>query len=494
MDINSIPPQLFQDAIDTRGTGDLRAITEITTSGFASYGRPQSVQIHPLTLLAGSNSAGKSSSIKPLLLLKQTLDHAIDPGSLLISGPNVQFSNLNQIFTRSLQRDRVDTFTIALKMMRGNLELSFSLNDDSSLTVSRASYTHDLWFRGSEDTLTLTPDMTSDDIASQLPKSIKQSASKEAMEFRDIAQGHLHRLAQTLTDDVSDESKREKILRTLEREMQKEYWTVTRQRCFLTTYFHYLGAPHNTIDLTDYPQCNFRAALKDAIHVPAFRRRHYRNYPTAEVGSSYPGTFEDYTASVVAKWEADKDSRLPQLVESLNALGLTSDVTTSRASDAEVDIRVANPGHANSTSSPHMVSLADVGIGVSYVLPVLVALQTAEPGQIVYVEQPESHLHPRAEYGLAEALMQAANRGVRVIAETHSSLLLVHIQTLIARGLLDSNKVGLHWFSLDKDGFTSIAFQEPDDRGRTGEWPEDFADTEMDANSAFLRSVRNSKT
>ncbi len=137
-----------------------------------------------------------------------------------------------------------------------------------------------------------------------------------------------------------------------------------------------------------------------------------------------------------------------------------------------------------------MLSLADVGVGVSYVLPVLVALEVAEPSQTVYVEQPESHLHPRAAYGLARALARAAKRGVRVIAETHSSLLLLHIQTLVARGELEPESVGLHWFSLDEEGFSKIDFVQPDERGRVGEWPEDFADVELSAHSEFLQSVR----
>ena len=137
-----------------------------------------------------------------------------------------------------------------------------------------------------------------------------------------------------------------------------------------------------------------------------------------------------------------------------------------------------------------MVGLADVGVGVSYVLPVIVALEVALHGQIVYVEQPESHLHPRAAYGLAKVLARAANRGVRVIVETHSSLLLLHIQTLVARGELKPESVGLHWFSLDEEGYTSIDFIEPDEDGRVGEWPEDFADVELSAHSEFLQSVR----
>ena len=73
-----------------------------------------------------------------------------------------------------------------------------------------------------------------------------------------------------------------------------------------------------------------------------------------------------------------------------------------------------------------MVSIADVGFGVSQVLPVLVALTSREiRDSLVYLEQPELHLHPNAQVALAQMLADAAKRGVRVVAETHSSLLLI---------------------------------------------------------------------
>ena len=94
-----------------------------------------------------------------------------------------------------------------------------------------------------------------------------------------------------------------------------------------------------------------------------------------------------------------------------------------------------------------MVSIADVGFGVSQVLPVLVALIVAQPGQLVYLDEPELHLHPRAQVALAQVLVDAAKRGVRVVAETHSSLLLLAVQTLVAEGSLPSelvNCIGSH--------------------------------------------------
>ena len=135
-----------------------------------------------------------------------------------------------------------------------------------------------------------------------------------------------------------------------------------------------------------------------------------------------------------------------------------------------------------------MVNIALVGSGVPKVLPVLVALQVAEPGQIVYLEEPELDLHPRAQYAMAEVLADAAKRGVRVVVETHSSLLLLGVQTLVAKaeGKLSPEKVKLHWFKRGKDGSTEITSADLDEAGAFGDWPEDFADVSLKAESRYL--------
>ena len=43
-----------------------------------------------------------------------------------------------------------------------------------------------------------------------------------------------------------------------------------------------------------------------------------------------------------------------------------------------------------------LISIADVGVGISQILPVLVALIAAEKGQAAYIEKPEMHLRPLA--------------------------------------------------------------------------------------------------
>lgn len=140
--------------------------------------------------------------------------------------------------------------------------------------------------------------------------------------------------------------------------------------------------------------------------------------------------------------------------------------------------------------SRDMVNIADVGFGVSQALPVVVALRAAKPGQLVSIEQPEIHLHPRAQVAMPRLLVNAANRGVRVVAETHSSLILLAVQTLVAEGVIAPGDIGLNWFIRgDKDGTTRIQTAELDEAGRFGDWPEDFDEVALEAENRYLSAA-----
>jgi predicted ATPase len=136
-----------------------------------------------------------------------------------------------------------------------------------------------------------------------------------------------------------------------------------------------------------------------------------------------------------------------------------------------------------------LVSIADVGLGVSQVLPVLVGLRLADPHQLVYIEQPEIHLHPRAQHALAKPFAEAAKREVTTVVETHSSLFLLGIQSLIAKGQLDPSLVILHWFERDpKTGISEVISVTPDKTGVFENWPVDFDDVSLQANREFIKA------
>ncbi len=173
----------------------------------------------------------------------------------------------------------------------------------------------------------------------------------------------------------------------------------------------------------------------------------------------------------------------------LRLLGLSNFVIAERVGST-VEVYVNRLPKATSPHSRDRVNIADVGLGVSHTLPVVVALHAALPGQSVYLEQPEIHLHPRAQRAMAEVLANAAKRGVKVIVETHSDLILLGVQTLVAQGKLSPDLVKLHWFNRNpKDGATTIASADLDADGRFGDWPQDFDETSLDANSRYLDAV-----
>ena len=238
---------------------------------------------------------------------------------------------------------------------------------------------------------------------------------------------------------------------------------------------------------------SFTSIFSDSIHLPGLRGNPERTYKPASTDPFYPGTFESYVASIIHEWQETGDDRLKTLADALYTLGLTGQVGTQKIDDTRIELQVGRLSSPPLAGGPgrgtDMVSIADVGFGVSQVLPVLVALIIAEPEQLVYLEQPELHLHPRAQVALAQELAAAAKRGVRVVAETHSSLLLLAVQTLVAEGDLSPELVKLHWFRRGENGATKIDTADLDEVGAYGDWPEDFDDVDLKAQSRYLNAV-----
>jgi predicted ATPase len=223
--------------------------------------------------------------------------------------------------------------------------------------------------------------------------------------------------------------------------------------------------------------------------LPGLRGNPERNYVVTAVEKTFLGTFEPYTASVIAHWQEHTPEKLSALAQDLTALELTWKVEARRLDDTRVELLVGRLKKPKQGGARDLVSIADVGFGVSQTLPLLVALRAADAGQIVYVEQPEIHLHPRAQVKLAEILSEAAMRGVQVVIETHSALLLLAVQTLVAQSRVSPSLVKLHWFTRDERGDTRIDSADLDENGAFGDWAEDFGAVELEAQTRYLDAV-----
>ena len=127
-----------------------------------------------------------------------------------------------------------------------------------------------------------------------------------------------------------------------------------------------------------------------------------------------------------------------------------------------------------STTSP-WERPANVGFGLSYAFPMLVALLTRETGSILVVDSAEAHLHPRAQSAVGRLLGQMAGAGLQIFVETHSDHLLSGIRLAVKDGLLQPDDVALHFVGQGgvPGQVTTLAV---DKNGAVSDWPEGFFD------------------
>jgi hypothetical protein len=427
-----------------------RSVPTLLIEGFKSFRQLTQIDLRPLTIFSGANSSGKSSTMQPLLLLKQTLEAPFDPGPVRLDGPIVKFTDSRQLIWRLGAGKSTQHFTIGIRTEARGVTSTFRVGHTGGIQLDRTGFE---WPGGQ---IEISHATSSDTIRGFLE------------EFRDETSSAFWMF------DALKRAGQELIYKPVENRFSMNVGAIFR------------GESESFLSVFD-PWEDFNSLILGLIHVEGLRGNPERAYPFVPSPSKYEGSFRrEYVAGLLWTWQESRDIRLETLSGYLRDLGLTWKVQLRKLSEVAVELRVGRSPLPRRGGAQDLVNIADVGFGVSQVLPVLVALLAATPGQLVYVEQPELHLHPRAQVALGHILADAANRGVRVVIETHSQLLIRSIQALVAEQVLTPQSVGLHWFERDEDGQTIIRVGEVDRFGTYGDWPEDFADVQLDVEGRFL--------
>ena len=119
----------------------------------------------------------------------------------------------------------------------------------------------------------------------------------------------------------------------------------------------------------------------------------------------------------------------------------------------------------------------DVGFGITYVLPIIVAILKAKPGDLLIIENPESHLHPSGQVKIAKLCALAGNAGVQIIIETHSDHFLNGLRVAVKEKKLESKDLKIHYFEKDLEEAKSVITEiKVDTNGKIETWPKGFFD------------------
>lgn len=138
-----------------------------------------------------------------------------------------------------------------------------------------------------------------------------------------------------------------------------------------------------------------------------------------------------------------------------------------------------NPISDNSYATFDGHRATNVGFGLSYILPVITALlvSTLEGNNnLVIIENPEAHLHPKGQTELAKLICLCSQLGVQVIIETHSDHVFTGMRLFAKENSGFAEKSIFYWFELGEERNTDVTSIFMDDNGRIKDWPKGFFD------------------
>lgn len=234
------------------------------------------------------------------------------------------------------------------------------------------------------------------------------------------------------------------------------------------------------------------AILTDFQALAALRVAPQRHYPWAgEVPDNVGRAGETAVAAILAATAQERTLQFaPQHAELpfaqgiaywLQQMGVASEFSIQPLPGVSDQYQALLKNHAAAAE----VNLADLGFGVSQLLPVIVQAFYAQPNSTVWLEQPEIHLHSLVQAGLADMLIAAAQatenghaRNVQLVVESHSEHFLNRLQRRIAEGVISHTDVALYFCSRSGSQ-VQIERLEVDTYGEIANWPENLFGDEM---------------
>lgn len=240
-------------------------------------------------------------------------------------------------------------------------------------------------------------------------------------------------------------------------------------------------------------------ALLSFAYLRGARERPLRRYRDGRASRQQMGYAGEYAAAILAERAkenvANSRDGLEQtepLDEALSYwfrhLGLAFAAIAKRLPGSnEVSLSVALDPNATSRDLP------DLGFGVSQVLPVLMCGLLQPKNSLFVVDLPEAHLHPRPQAPLADFFCALALTGRSSIVETHSDLFFHQLRLRVAREPMLREMIRVYF--VDQPPGTNECAQprviELDAHGQL-QWPKGFMHEGWELENEILRARRRS--
>lgn len=471
-------------------------IKTLRLRNFKAFQDTGDIELKPITILAGPNSGGKSSVLQSLLLLKQTVEAESPEIDLNLDGRFLQFARFNElVFGRPrLQSSEVNYEiqietripTDVIPRYFPNLAVPENVEQLPLQTDIEFSFRYKEVEEGKRQVVLNRFNMSS---------RVQNVAGPQlAIAFRN--RGHRVKLVGVELPEPYQERAIRGIARShflpgfllLESEAEKGKLKPSPPAVLLDPIFH-------------NPLRDLEVELKYHLkYLGPLREEPRRAY--LHSGSPYPeiGRRGEYAAQIlwlekdktIEYWPScEQDSEKCRMIDAIDDafrhLGITQPIDVKSAKSIMYQILFGIP----QIKGRNQVTIADVGFGVSQLLPVVVTGLRSPKQSLLLFEQPEIHLHPKLQANLADFFLTLALSGKRLLVETHSDYLINRLRRRIAEDPTDElrEKVSILFVRPPHNGEGAIV--EPlrvDTYGVIENWPPDFLPESADEAEAIFRA------
>ena len=362
-------------------------ISALTVENFKGISDQTPFKIRPITIFVGANSSGKSSCIHALACLSQTVKLGDASAPLVLDNENAQV-HLGRFIEIVHSKSYSDP--ISLGISAGEIGIEFG--KESIKGEVSGAYT----FKSTKRTQEISLAKVTLKIGGRtLEISPKKGGGYKLIDS--AAPGLVHEAAHVGSFSF--------MLAT----------PIKPSPEWVTTFFVLRGI-----------QEHIERQLRKTLYLGPFRRPPARRYPFRGSLPSEVGAQGEEAIALLAH-ESVQLKRRPhtmRVAKWLKELGLAKSVGVSRLGASDLfDVSITLEDDA-------ALPIADLGYGLSQILPVLAQCSFAPTGATLLFEQPELHLHPGAARKLARVFVEAVTeKKINIVAETHSRDLLTAMMT-----------------------------------------------------------------
>jgi len=214
--------------------------------------------------------------------------------------------------------------------------------------------------------------------------------------------------------------------------------------------------------------------LKSTEFIGPFRKKPERLYPFSGEMPSSVGVSGEKAINILIADESRRGRERRNITQKIanwaKRAGIAKGIELLVLTERHFEVRIM---HYDTGENEN---IADVGYGCSQILPILVAGYYLPSESILIVEEPEIHLHPKAQAEVGTFLCEVAKRGIQLFVETHSEHLMLRLQSHVASGALTPKDVNVFYIYPDEQQGKKLYQRIP--LGKDGffveDWPRGF--------------------